>query len=138
MAYIDIDYYKNTFVGSDPDDDTLLQKLINRASDQIDMKARYSIDTDEWHSMQEKFIKKATAAQVEFLVENGEVYNNSGSPESASLGKFSIGGGGGGNTPSGTSEILCSQALAYFEQSGYQGRMVTVLTAYNNRDYDDD
>jgi hypothetical protein len=89
MAYIDIDYYRNDFMGVEVPDDTALQRLINRASRDIDVLTRFNItDFENMHvSIQDK-IKLATASQVEFLVEYGETASSMGE---SSGGGFSIG-----------------------------------------------
>lgn len=99
-AYIDIDYYKNTWMGTDPDDDVLLQKLINRSSDIIDFLTRNRItDFDALYSIQQDNVKKATAAQTEYLVSVGENYNTDGSIQSAKIGNFSYTEGAKGAEP---------------------------------------
>lgn len=90
MAYIDIDYYKNTYKGADPGDDILLQKLIDRSIDLIDMITRNRIvDFDNLNALIQAPIQKATAAQTEFLVLNDESYNDSGEINTAKVGSFS-------------------------------------------------
>lgn len=90
MAYIDLDYYKNTYLGVDPNDDTELQKLIDRSEDIIDLITRDRIeDFDDLNSLIQDQIKKATSAQTEFLVVNGENYNDSGEINTAKVGSFS-------------------------------------------------
>jgi len=90
MAYIDLDYYKNTYMGADPDDDILLQKLIDRSIDIIDDITRHRIvDFDNLNPLIQELIQKATAAQTEFLVLNGEGYNDSGEVKTAKIGSLS-------------------------------------------------
>ncbi len=90
MAYIDLDYYKNTYGGVDPGDDIELQKLIDRSCDIIDMITRNNIvDFDNLNVLIQDCIKKATAAQTEFLVINGESYNDSGEVKTSKIGSFS-------------------------------------------------
>lgn len=75
MAYIDADYYNNVYKGTPVADTSLLERLINRASDQIDHIMNYKlqgVDLEKLASFIMQQVKKATAAQVEFLAINGE------------------------------------------------------------------
>ncbi|HDR7795316.1 TPA: hypothetical protein QCY19_003987 [Bacillus luti] len=75
MPYIDVDYYNNEYQGTPTSDVSLLERLINRASDQIDQIINYKLEGvyfDKLAPFIMKQVKKATAAQVEFLVINGE------------------------------------------------------------------
>ncbi|PFW65285.1 hypothetical protein [Bacillus sp. AFS075034] len=90
MAYIDADYYNNEYKGTPVPDETLLERLINRASDQIDHITNYKlqgVDLDKLAPFIMQQIKKATAAQVEFLAINGET----ASTVSEGGGGFSVG-----------------------------------------------
>ncbi|WP_242227172.1 hypothetical protein [Bacillus cereus group sp. BfR-BA-01315] len=75
MPYIDVDYYNNEYKGTPVSDASLLDRLITRASDQIDHIVNYKlegVDFDKLAPFIKKQVKKATAAQVEFLAINGE------------------------------------------------------------------
>ncbi|MBJ8031417.1 hypothetical protein [Bacillus cereus group sp. N21] len=75
MPYIDVDYYNNEYRGTPVSDVALLDRLISRASDQIDHVINYKlegVDFDKLAPFIKKQVKKATAAQVEFLAINGE------------------------------------------------------------------
>ncbi|PEO48139.1 hypothetical protein [Bacillus pseudomycoides] len=75
MAYIDADYYNNEYKGTPVSGAALLERLIARASDQIDDVINYKlegVDFDKLAPFIKKQVKKATAAQVEFLAINGE------------------------------------------------------------------
>ncbi len=75
MPYIDVDYYNNEYRGTPVSDASLLDRLISRASDQIDHIINYKlegVDFDKLAPFIKKQVKKATAAQVEFLAINGE------------------------------------------------------------------
>ncbi|UNP84823.1 hypothetical protein [Bacillus mycoides] len=75
MPYIDVDYYNNEYRGTPVSDAALLERLISRASDQIDHVINYKlegVDYDRLAPFIKKQVKKATAAQVEFLAINGE------------------------------------------------------------------
>ena len=70
VAYIDVEYYNNTYKGVDAGDD--LDRYIERASDLVDQVTGYKIaDLSALHPRIQELVKKATAAQVEFYVLNG-------------------------------------------------------------------
>lgn len=74
MPYIDVDYYNNEYRGTPVSDAALLERLISRASDQIDRVINYKLEGVDFDKLAPfiKQVKKATAAQVEFLAINGE------------------------------------------------------------------
>ncbi|PEB19725.1 hypothetical protein COO08_05285 [Bacillus toyonensis] len=74
MAYIDADYYNNDYEGTPVSDVALLNRMIKRASEQIDSIIGYKlqgVDFDKVAPFIRDQVKKATAAQVEFLAING-------------------------------------------------------------------
>jgi len=74
MPYIDVDYYNNDYEGTQVSDETLLKRMIKRASEQIDSIIGYKlqgVDFDKVAPFIREQVKKATAAQVEFLAING-------------------------------------------------------------------
>ncbi|PFD98917.1 hypothetical protein CN288_20305 [Bacillus sp. AFS023182] len=74
MAYIDADYYNNDYEGTPVSDVALLNRMIKRASEQIDSITGYKlqgVDFDKVAPFIRDQVKKATAAQVEFLAING-------------------------------------------------------------------
>lgn len=90
MAYIDFNYYTNTYKG-EPVEEADFPSLSERASEIIDSLTCFKIGdisniTDDFILTQ---IKKATAAEVEFISLNGGYINESGN---MSLGKFSYSG----------------------------------------------
>ncbi|MGH0448497.1 hypothetical protein ACQVPC_25700 [Bacillus mycoides] len=75
MPYIDVDYYNNDYEGTPVSDEVLLRRMIKRASEQIDSIICYKlqgVDFDKVAPFIRDQVKKATAAQVEFLAINGE------------------------------------------------------------------
>ncbi|MDC2867566.1 hypothetical protein [Bacillus sp. BP-3] len=75
MAYIDTDYYNNVYKGTPVSDASLLERLIVRASESIDHIINYKlqgVDFDKLAPFIMQQVKKATAAQVEFLAINCE------------------------------------------------------------------
>lgn len=90
MVYITPEYYKDEYMGV-PVPDGELPRLIKRASEAIDVITHYRIVNYGFNNftpfIQEQ-IKKATAAQVEFLNQNGEL---AGSVVEGGGGGFTIG-----------------------------------------------
>ncbi|UZT28565.1 hypothetical protein vBBceSLY5_0010 [Bacillus phage vB_BceS_LY5] len=90
MVYITPEYYMIDYMGV-PVPDGELPRLIKRASEQIDMLTHYRIPSYGFNKFSEFIqgqIKKATAAQVEFLNTNGEL---AGSVVEGGSGGFTIG-----------------------------------------------
>jgi len=90
MPYIDVDYYNNEYKGTPVSDTSLLERLITRASEQIDHIIDYKLEGvnfDQLAPFINKQVKKATAAQVEFLAINGET----SATVSEGTGGFSVG-----------------------------------------------
>lgn len=113
MAYITEDYYLNDYKGQPTEDD--LSALIERASDTVDCLTAYAVgDIDSQPEHIARLIKKAVAAQVEFMDANGGV-------SSCTIGKFSYTAGGSSD---GVSSSRCSPAAVNFlEHTGllYRG-----------------
>lgn len=88
MAYIDLEYYREEYVGLEVADDATLTRLINRASRDIDLLTQGRIgELSEQPALVQKNVKLATASQVEFLLLNGET----ASTVSQGSGKFKLG-----------------------------------------------
>lgn len=93
MDYITPEYYKAEYLGVPvPAED--LPRLIKRASEAIDVITHYRIVNygfDKFPPFIQGQIKKATAAQVEFLSTNGELAGSvvEGSGGGFNIGKFS-------------------------------------------------
>lgn len=119
MAYIDLDYYKNTYKGADPQDDDELQKLIDRSIEIIDMITRNRIeDFDNLNALIQAPIQKATAAQTEFLVLNGENYNDSGEINTAKIGSFSY-SKNMSKASNSMKDSIAPMAYTYLSKTGY-------------------
>ena len=116
--YADINFYKEEYLGEDPQDDVLLNKLLSRASDDVDYYAP-ELEVSELSAKDLELLKKATCAQAEFYVLNGEEYNNSDT-DSATIGKFSYGGAKAQKT---SNNDMCPRALKYLTHTGllYRG-----------------
>lgn len=128
VAYIDAEYYNNTYKGVDAGDD--LDRYIERASDLVDQVTGYKIaDLSALHPRIQELVKKATAAQVEFYVLNGGPEGVDGSTDGSfsqvSIGAFQYQSGRiNQQIPAGKQEHrVAPAALAYLEPTGllYQG-----------------
>ena len=106
MAYITADYYNNDFYGEPIEDEDELARLIDAASDAIDLAAVNPIATVTENVM------RATAYEVECLHEQGGLSalhgfaasGNAGGTER--LGDYSISRGGGNSANAGAAFIL--------------------------------
>lgn len=125
IGLISLDYYKNTYIGEDPDDDVLLTKLIQRASDDINSLCNWELPedlTDLDDDTVKNLLYKAVAAQADWYVLNGESYNDDSS-DSVSIGKFSY-SSSYSKSSTNSDKPLCKRAYRYMEQSGYLYRGV--------------
>ena len=96
MGYITEEYYNEVYKGT-PVDESELPRLIERASEVIDSMALYNIDTEKLPEFAHELLRRAVAAEVEYLDENGGVSALSGGAVAqATLGKFSYSKGTSG------------------------------------------
>lgn len=100
MAYVDKEYYNNTFHG-EPVDSADFPSLCKRAGELIEELTLYRLTPLAFLAMPEdvqEYVKKAVCAQIEYLDANGgsDLDNGSGI-QSATLGKFSYSGSSGVN-----------------------------------------
>jgi hypothetical protein len=114
MPYIDVDYYNKEYKGTLVSDAALLERLITRASDQIDHIINYKlegVDFDKLAPFIKKQVQKATAAQVEFLAINGETSATvSEGGGGLSVGAYSESGTSAGDN--GTSNFYAQYAIS--------------------------
>lgn len=125
MAYITLAYYKTDYLGVDPQNDTELTRVIARASDDVDMQTGYGIVLDDLDAAQLAIVQKATAAQAEFYVQNGDTYNEAAGSGSERIGAYSKSGSSSGSSSSHVA--LCPRARAYLEQSWLMYRGARIL-----------
>jgi hypothetical protein len=95
MAYIDETYYNETYKGKTADAETLAV-FLERATDIIDQITNYKIPFSGGgfsglSPFVQEQVRKATAAQTEFLIKYGE--NGGAEPQNVSIGSFSYSGG---------------------------------------------
>lgn len=89
MAHADMDFYQNEYKGVPVEDTTLIDRLLHRASRDIDILIGFA-NVEELPSKSQHLVKLAVCAQAEFLVIKGEtastVANEHGS---VSIGSYS-------------------------------------------------
>ena len=122
MAHITAAYYSSSYFGESAGDQ--FDRLAARASDDIDMATRFQVNPNILSAAQMDLVRKATAAQVEWYVLNGDTYNSQDTSES--IGSYSRTGGKSAIT--GRPAALCPRAAAFLEQTGLLARNVAMLT----------
>lgn len=143
MAYVTESYYETTYYGIDAGAD--FNRLAARASDDVTlacpMQAKDStgeaLDLTEFDTEQLALLKKATCAQIEWYVQNGDDYNDGSLVGGYSIGSFSVQKNLTQHRPMGS---LCPRAKGFLEQSGLMDRAVSVLGIgrRNSQDYLDE
>ncbi|WP_077616887.1 hypothetical protein [Caenibacillus caldisaponilyticus] len=134
MGYIDADYYQNTYRGADAGSE--LDKYIERASDLIDQVTGFKIsDFNALAPVVQEYVKKATAAQVEYyVVMGGDADVNAGAQTigNVSIGSFSYGGSQANDNKN--ADRISPNALAYLEPTGllYRGLDVVQRAHYSS------
>lgn len=120
MSYITQSYYDSTYFGVSAGTD--FARLAARASDDIDIATMYGIVLADLTAAELAMVQKATCAQVEHYVQNGDTYNEA---ESAGeqIGSYKAPAQATRKNPM----ALCPRAVAYLEQSGLMGRAVSNL-----------
>lgn len=126
MAYIDVQYYRETYLGVSESTDTLI-RLCKRASETIDILTGYRVtqmNIIKLAPFVQEQIKKATAAQVEYLIVNGES-NGMGSSQlgQVTAGNFSYGDKAGKEDISRSGMMTSQLVISLLEPTGllYRG-----------------
>lgn len=119
MAYITAEYYRDVYHGDAPEDE--LPSLIERAEDIIGGMFFREPDISALSERQAELLRKAVAAQVDYLDELGGVSAaSSGMLSQATLGKFSYSGGASGGSCN--SLNVCPLSVSLLERAGLLGR----------------
>mgnify|MGYP002855578470 FL=1 len=114
--YADVDFYRNTYYGSDASD-TELKKWLSRASDDIDIATLHRIgNLSDFPEDVQTAIKKAACAQTENYIEAGSGIDGLAS---LSVGSFSVSASDGGKRA-----VLCTRATQYLAQTGLLCRAI--------------
>ena len=126
MGYIDYSYYSIDYKGVLIDDRDAFERLTQRASEIIDQMTNDSIHNigfDHFHTRIQDNIKKATAAQVEFMFLNGgaEMIHESNGITNASIGSFSY------SESSSEHKAMSQAAINYLRFTGLMYRGVNVI-----------
>lgn len=122
MAYITLAYYTDTYFGVSAGSD--FNRLAARASDDIDIATMHGIVEADLTAAELAMVQKATCAQVEYYVQNGDTYNEPETAGSEQIGSFQR---STGYQQRKSPTALCPRAAAYLEQSGLMGRGVANL-----------
>lgn len=101
-------------------------RLLDRASEVVDYLTLNRVDTDDIDNLQAA--QKATCAQVEFWIENGEGAEFQGNVKSYSIGKTSVtfasgSDGGGSDTKFAPRTIRTLKLAGLMNRTGYMGVM---------------
>lgn len=114
MPYIDQAFYNDVYKGIPIDAETF-KMLEKRASDVIDVLTNYrlaGVDLSHEPELIRTNVKKAVAAQVEYMFsDGGELSIHGGSPSSVSIGGFSYTEGSG-------VKIVSEMARSYLRPTG--------------------
>ncbi|WP_436375504.1 hypothetical protein [Cytobacillus sp. BC1816] len=114
MPYIDQAFYNDMYNGTPMDAETF-NKLESRASDLIDMVTSYKllvVDLSKEPTLVQTNVKKAVAAQIEYMYsEGGKLSVHGGSPSSVSIGCFSY-------TEGSSVKKVSEMALSYLRPTG--------------------
>jgi len=131
MAYIDSTYYTSTYFGNSAGSN--FDKYAARASDDIDFACMHQIVLADLDALQLTLVKKATCAQVEWYVAQGDLYNEQPSNGgSESIGGYSRSSGGSSSGAGKSNVALCPRAMAYLEQSGLTNRACAIIGTYQH------
>ena len=88
MAHADATFYRETYKGRACDDDSILNRWLSRASDDIDAACGEALTLADLDTAAQAHVKRATCAQAETYIANGDGLDDDF--ESASIGSFSV------------------------------------------------
>ncbi|WP_026582128.1 hypothetical protein [Bacillus sp. J33] len=129
MPYIDQTFYTDVYKGA-PIDAGAFPRLLERASDSIDHITNYALvglDLDTMHQVIQLNVKKAVAAQLEYLSIAGEgAVHGESSPTNVSIGNFSYSDGQRQNGLSREERRISPAAVSYLRATGFLNGGVTV------------
>lgn len=127
MPYIDKDYYENEYKGMPVSDGLAFERLAMSASRVVDFLTNHRLvgsEFSEWPDLIQAQVKKATAAQVEYLITNGETKAmGSGDYGQVSAGNFSYGDKAGSDALSREEQMASAAVTMHLKPTGllYQG-----------------
>lgn len=122
MPYITKEYYENEYKGTPVQDKEAFDRLAARATDIVDMLTNFNLlgtELSKWPELIQGQIKKATAAQVEYLLTYGES-NALGAGEygQVSAGNFSYGDKAGKEALSREEQMTSAAVLNHLSPTG--------------------
>lgn len=129
MSYIDSTYYTSTYFGNSAGSN--FDRYAARASDDVDFACMQSIVVADLDAAQLELVKKATCAQVEWYVAQGDIYNEQPVGGSESIGGYSRSSGGSSGSAK-SNMALSPRAMAYLEQTGLTNRACAVFGTYRH------
>lgn len=139
MAYITYQEFTEIYGQRAPEDD--FPMYAESASDMIDVETRYEIaqcgGLEGLPPIVQLMVKKAAAAQVLYLVQNGiDTVMTGQTGQGFTVGKVHLDGAsatGGGSGNSAAQSMISPAATAFLEQTGLMGRSVPCLGLFRNR-----
>ena len=117
MSYVDATYYADEYLGAAAPADEL-ERLLNRASDDVDAAAGHSFIFADLIAQRQQLVKKAVCAQAEYYVMNGETFNTGG-VQSEGIGKYQY------NKGDSNAGAFAPRMLQYIEAAGLAFRGVS-------------
>ena len=121
MAYATKTYYRSTYIGRPCAVDATLEAWLARASDDIDLETGFGFVYADLTVVQQTLVQKATCAQAENYIVNGDgidIFN------SVSIGSFSLSGGDKRESQKG----ICENANRFLIAAGLGFRGVPVCS----------
>lgn len=130
MSYITKEYYENEYKGTPIQDGETFDRLAARATDIVDMLTNFYLlgsELSKWPALIQGQIKKATAAQVEYLLTHGEdKAMGAGDYGQVSAGNFSYGDKAGKESLSREEQMTSVAVINHLEPTGLLYRGVDV------------
>lgn len=126
MSYADKTYYRTTYIGEPCAVDTMLEKWLSRAADDINIYCFNGIVVDNLTAAELENLKKANCAQAENYVING---SGTDDYDSVSLGSFSYKKSADDNDRGG---VLCERAARYLFAANLLNRSLSVCDRYRS------
>ncbi len=127
MPYIDKDFYENDYKGMPIKDVTIFDRLVVRASETVDNITNYKLNSVEFDTLPpfiQKQVKKATAAQIEYLLVSGQgAIMGAGGFGQVRAGNFSYGDRQGDSSENRYEKMTSGAVLSHLSPTGllYQG-----------------
>lgn len=128
MAYIDKAFYDDVYKGTPIDEQVVFDRLSERASDIIDQITGYTLQGVEFTQLAQfiqEQVKKATAAQIEYMASLGGelVSHGSGGFSSVNIGNFSYSESEGTKNLSRNEQRTSPAVIEYLRPTGllYKG-----------------